>query len=628
MYFHTNPNLYYCMSAIAGFFSPNEHISKDDLRTMAQTLKHRANQEPQLFYTPLAGIAQCNLMITENHSPEIWQILDFESERYLLAFDGDISNIDELRREFQITLPPADKTEIITQLIEKQGIEICSQFTGSFAIAVYDASEKKLTLLRDCLGLKPLYYFWDGETCVFASELKALRNLAYVRNHSSINYAAVNYFLHNGYIGNFYSIYTNIYKCIGGTRVEIQANQLRKFTFKQLKTKIHTDTTTDFIQARETLRDLIEQSVRNCMKHNCSYASFLSGGTDSSLVTAVMQHNSSARIQTFTVDFPDSPHNESAHAQKIANYLGTEHNTIQCTKVDAMQLLPTLLDIYDEPYIDTSALPTLLISQQAKQSAPIAFLGDGGDELFLGYGAYTWAQRLQNPLFASCRKPISSLLKLGNDTYRRGAKVLNFPNKDFLPSHIYSQEQGLFSRAEIANLLHKDFVQPFEQIQYQTNLARPLSPAEQQAFFDFHYPLQEELITKVDRASMYFGLKTFAPLLDDTIIEFALNVDESLKIHNGKQKYLLKQVLYDYVPAELFNRPKWGFSIPLQKWLSNDLSYLLDEWLNPQMLQKHNIVNPQVVQHYLYLFRKKNHAHLYNRLWALVVLHQFLECKL
>ena len=139
---------------------------------------------------------------------------------------------------------------------------------------------------------------------------------------------------------------------------------------------------------------------------------------------------------------------------------------------------------------------------------------------------------------------------------------------------------------------------------------------------------QEELITKVDRASMYFGLKTFAPLLDDTIIEFALNVDESLKIYNGKQKYLLKQVLYDYVPAELFNRPKWGFSIPLQKWLSNDLSYLLDEWLNPQMLQKHNIVNPQVVQHYLYLFRKKNHAHLYNRLWALVVLHQFLECKL
>ncbi|MCL2327673.1 MAG: asparagine synthase (glutamine-hydrolyzing) [Bacteroidetes bacterium] len=614
------------MSAIAGFFSQYNHIPESDLHAMALALKHRGQHGEHFFHETPAGIAHCNLTIEGNFLPEIQQPVHSACGRYVLAFDGDICNADELRREYALSTQPMAEVEIILQLIVQQGIRVCSQFSGSFAIALYDRFEKKLTLLRDCLGAKPLYYFWDGTTCVFASELKALQKVAYVKSHTTINYAAVNYFLHSGYVGGDYSIYTNIYKVESGTSIEIRENCLQKNRFKQLNDSIQAETITDFAQARETLRDLVEAAVRTRMKNNCKYASFLSGGIDSSLVTAIMQRNSSARIQTFTVDFPDSPHNESSYAQKIASYLGTEHHTIQCTKNDAARILPTLLDIYDEPYADTSALPTLLVSQAAKQSAPVAFLGDGGDELFLGYGAYTWAQRLQNPHLVRWRKPLSAVLQLTNDSYRRGAKVLNFPNKDLLPSHIYSQEQGFFSRPEIAKLMAQpEFLQAFEQIQYQNGLARTLSPAENQALFDLHYALQEELITKVDRASMHYGLKTFAPLLDDSIIEFALNVDERLKLHNGEKKYLLKQVLYDYVPAELYNRPKWGFSIPLQSWLAGDLSFLLDEWLNPQMLKKHGVVNPKVVERYVYLFRKKNHAHLYNRLWALVVLHQFLE---
>ncbi len=598
------------MSAIAGFYSPHNHISKNDLHTMAQTLKHRGEHSEHFFLEAPAGI-----------------LTSFQSAcgRYVLAFDGNICNIDELRREYRLSVQAMAECEIILQLIIKQGFAVCNQFSGSFAIALYDKFEKKLTLLRDVLGSKPLYYFWNNTTCVFASELKALQKVAYVKSHTTINYSAVNYFLHSGYVGGNYSIYTNIYKVESGASVEIQENFLQKNRFKQLNDSIQAETITDFTQARETLRDLIESSVRNRMKHNCSYASFLSGGIDSSLVTAVMQRNSSARIQTFTVDFPDSPHNESAYAQKIANYLGTEHHTVQCTKDDAARILPTLLDIYDEPYADTSAVPTLLVSQAAKQSAPIAFLGDGGDELFMGYGAYKWAKRLHNPQLVRWRKPLSALLELTGDTCRRGAKVLNFPDKNFLPSHIYSQEQEFFSQPEIAKLVHTEFLRAFDQIQYQSGLARALSPAEEQALFDLHYPLQEELITKVDRASMHYGLKTHAPLLDNDIIEFALNVDEKLKIHNSEQKYLLKQVLYDYVPAELYNRPKWGFSIPLQRWLSGDLAYLLDEWLNPELLKKHSVVNPKEVERYLYLFRTKNHLHLYNRLWALAVLHQFLE---
>ncbi|MDR0940668.1 MAG: asparagine synthase (glutamine-hydrolyzing), partial [Bacteroidales bacterium] len=590
------------MGAITGFYSQNEQLSKKDLFSMAHSLAHRGNNSESFFYENSAGIAHC---------------IQSENGRYVLSFDGDIGNVDELRREYLgSTQQPMAEIEIILRLIEKCELAVCKQFTGAFAIALYDTAEKKLTLLRDCLGTKPLYYFWDGQVCVFASELKALRTVNYVRAHTSLNYAAVNYFLHSGYVGGDYSIYTNIYKLVGGTSIEVSGNTLQKNVFKNLNDTIHAETITDFTQARETLRDLLEASVRNCMKTNCSYASFLSGGSDSSLVTAVMQHNSSARIQTFTVDFPDSPRNESGYAQKIADYLGTEHHTIPCTKDDAARILPTLLDIYDEPYLDTSALPTLLVSQAAKQVAPIAFLGDGGDEMFMGYGAYQWAKRLHNPHLARWRKPLSALLQLTNDTYRRGAKELNFPDKNSIPSHIYSQEQGLFSQPEIAKLVYPEFLQAFDQVQYQSGLARVLSPAEEQVLFDLHYPLQEELIPKVDRASMYYGLKTFAPLLSDSMIEFALNVDESLKVRNGESKYLLKQVLYDYIPAELFNRPKWGFSIPLQVWLSGDLSYLLDEWLNPDLLKKHGIVNHKVVEHYLFLFRKKHHRHLYNRLWA------------
>jgi asparagine synthase (glutamine-hydrolysing) len=494
-----------------------------------------------------------------------------------------------------------------------------------FAIAIYDTVNQKLTLIRDRMGIKPLYYFWDGKNLAFASELKALLKLQFIQNQKSINYSALNEFLLLGYTGIHESIYNNIYKLPAGSYLEIDANSFNISPFWEIKNKIQKETITDYYQAKETLHDLVEASVRYRLKSDVPYGTFLSGGIDSSLVTAVAQRNLTSRLKTFTIGFADSKYNESNHAKKVADFLGTDHTELLVTEQDAIRLTHSILDIYDEPFADSSAIPTMLVSQLARTQVTMTLSGDGGDELFMGYGAYTWAKRLENPFLATFRKPIAAGMSLGNDWFKRGAKVLNYNNSENIPSHIFSQEQGFFTRNEISKLLSKDFVKPINLIEYPKSLARNFSATENQAFFDMNYYLKEDLLTKVDRASMQFSLESRVPLLDYNIVEFALNVDESLKIKDNTQKYLLKQVLYDYVPAEMFQRPKWGFSIPLKTWLKTDLRFLITDYLNPTLIAKHGIFNQNMVQSIIDKFLQHEQDHLYTRVWAMILVQRFFE---
>jgi asparagine synthase (glutamine-hydrolysing) len=282
-----------------------------------------------------------------------------------------------------------------------------------------------------------------------------------------------------------------------------------------------------------------------------------------------------------------------------------------------------MLNAYDEPFADSSAIPTMLVAKLARQEVKMTLSGDGGDELFHGYGFYNWANRLNHPLIQLLKTPIAAGLKLGNNRMKRASSLFTFP-KNHLKTHIFSQEQYYFSEAELQNLLGEKYAALPSELNHEKALARNLLPAEQQSLFDINYYLKDDLLTKVDIATMKFGLENRVPLLDYRLVEFALNLSPDLKIKNGEQKYLLKQLLYQYVPKQLFDRPKQGFSIPLATWLKGDLNYLIHEHLNQKNIENYAWVKWSEVQKLVLRFNN-GETYLYTRVWALIVLHHWLK---
>jgi asparagine synthase (glutamine-hydrolysing) len=358
---------------------------------------------------------------------------------------------------------------------------------------------------------------------------------------------------------------------------------------------------------------------------------FLSGGIDSSLVTANAVNLSGVKVNTFSIGFEENKYNESIYAKAVANHLGTNHHEFIVSYKDAIDLIDTIFDAYSEPFADPSAIPTMLVSKLAKKHVTVTLSGEGGDELFLGYGSYKWAERLNNPFVKILRKPIGLALSKSN-SFKRHASYFDYPNQNLQYSHTLSQELYYFSLDEINNMISDDFknypgadnIEQLNNFGIEINhLERNLSPMEKQAIFDLHFYLQGDLLTKMDRASMYFSLEARVPYLDHRIIEFSLNLAPELKYKNGIPKYLLKEILYQYVPKKMFDRPKQGFAIPLEKWLKDELRFLIEENLSKDIIEKFGFVN------YTYVETLKNDFfngkdYYYSRIWLLIVLHKWL----
>ena len=614
------------MCGIAGFYSDNQSFSRPELSAMADSIRHRGPDAEGFFFDAGIGLAHRRLSIIDLSS-HANQPMYSESGRSVMVYNGEIYNYDEIRREQGFVPRTTSDTEIALMMLEKWGAApAAEQFNGMFAIAWLDKQTRVLSIVRDRVGIKPVYYYWDGRDFAFASELKALLQLQKVFRGRQVCQEAVNQFLHLGYIPAPNSIYLNIYKQPAGTILQFDGKQLEIKAFWQAKDALTRETITNEMQAKETLRDLVETSVRYRLKSDVPFGSFLSGGIDSSLVTAVAQRNHSQRMKTFSIGFDHPKHDESQFARKVAQYLGTEHNEFRVTLDEAKALVPSLLDVYDEPFSDTSAFPTMIVSQLARKHVTMVLSGDGGDELFMGYGAYSWAERLQTGWLAHAHNFVGTAAKMLGSRYKRVGNLLCYNRNCDLRSHIFSQEQYLFSQSQVEKMRGNSHGLEFAN-DMPTDL-RTFTPAEQQAYFDLHYYLPDDLLVKVDRATMIHGLEARVPLLDYNIVEFALNVSPALKVKNGVQKHLLKQVLYDYIPANLFDRPKWGFSIPLKDWLKTDLAYLIDEYLSDELVHRHSAVPVKYVQQLKKQFRNGNNDYLYNRIWALIVLHKFLQEKM
>jgi len=615
------------MCGIAGFYSLNNTFTESHLRLMAEKIRHRGPDADGFYCEYPVGLAHKRLSIIDL-STAANQPMTSLCQRYVIVFNGEIYNYQEIKasllKEKDIQFKTNSDTETLLEGFALWGTQLFEKLCGMFVFALFDKQEKTLYICRDRLGIKPLYYYADNNDFAFASELKSLTAVSSINQNLSVNNTAINEYLYLGYIPQPHSIYNSIGKFPAGHWACIKDGKSEINKYWSIEETITPHTFNDENQAKAALKSLLQKIVREHLICDVPYGSFLSGGIDSSLVSAIAKEVSHLPLHTFSVGFQESKHNESHYAKKVAQHLGTVHHELTVTEKEAIEIIPKLMDIYDEPYADSSAIPTYLISKLSKEHVTMALSGDGGDELFLGYGAYFWAKRLQNPVLKAFRKPIAWGLSTMNSRFKRASLVFNYPNENQLKSHIFSQEQYLFSQNEISSILNPAYLSQISLNEDFSCTQRQLSETEKQSLFDIHYYLKDDLLVKVDRASMQHALEVRVPLLDHRLVEFAVNLNQSLRLKDKTTKYLLKQVLYDYVPKEIFDRPKWGFSIPLEKWMSKELKPYIYDNLSASVIDKYGIVKATEVQKLLKLFENGHYGYLYNRIWVLAILHDFL----
>jgi asparagine synthase (glutamine-hydrolysing) len=616
------------MCGILGIINHRNTVNDATFGQMISSLEHRGPDANGMYKDEDAMLGHLRLSILDL-SEAANQPMHSHCGRYAMVYNGEVYNFRELQDEIQKAEPgfkPAttSDSEIILEAFVRWKTSFVEKLNGMFAIAIWDKSEKQLYLFRDRMGIKPIYYFHKNGFFAFAPELKALTSCPEIKGELNIDYTAINQYLHLGYIPGPLSIFKEIRKFPAAHFGCINKDDFKLVRYWDLDEKPLLGRITNKDQALSELRELVESSVKYRLISDVPYGTFLSGGIDSSLVTAVAQKMNQEPVNTFSIGFWEKEFNEAPHARKVAEYLGTVHHEYTVTEKEALEWIPKILSIYDEPFADSSAIPTLLVSRMARENVTMTLSGDGGDELFMGYGAYKWAERLTNPYISAFKTPAGRILKLGNNRMKRVSHLFEKTLKEHFHSHVFSQEQYLFSRNEVKNYLNTKFLSDFDLNENMDERLKNLTPAEKQALFDLKYYLPDDLLVKVDRASMHFGLETRVPLLDYRIVEWALQLDPKLKIHNGNAKWLLKELLFEYVPRELFDRPKWGFAIPLRKWLKKELKEYAMDYLDPLTINRFGILNNHEVQNLLTQFYNKNQDYLYNRIWLLIILQKWL----
>jgi asparagine synthase (glutamine-hydrolysing) len=612
------------MCGIAGYFTSGRQLSKESLVGMTTCLKHRGPDADGFFHNGHTGLGHRRLSIIDL-STGANQPMYSADGRYVIIFNGEVYNFQEIAQDLKVSLKTHGDTEVILEAYAQWGPSFVNKLNGMFALAIYDIQANSLFICRDRLGIKPIYYYHQDGLFAFASELKALTGLPELSGKFNVDYNSVKEFLYLGYVPTPNSIYAEVKKFPQGYTGMLDGNNNLTLTpYWVLSEKVTGNVITDEAEAKKQLNELVNSAVKYRMIADVPFGTFLSGGVDSSLVTAVAQSNSSVPVNTFSIGFKESSFNEAEHARKVATHLGTHHHEFMVSYQEAIDLFEDIIDVYDEPFADSSSVPTMLVSKLARQHVTMTLSGDGGDETYLGYGFYNWAERLSNPVVNALRGPIATALSFGDNRKQRAALMFKYPDKARLKSHIFSQEQYYFSENDFAQYLTpalngKSRIR-LEEDNHVT--ARKLSPAEEQAVFDMRYYLPDDLLVKVDRASMKYSLESRVPLLDYRLVEFALNVHPSLKMKDGNLKYLLKQVLYDYVPKELFDRPKWGFGMPINQWLKKELKHLIDQYTHPELIQKAGLMQPEAVKTLVaqYLSGKD---YLYNRVWLTIILHRW-----
>lgn len=600
------------MCGITGWFAPDavhEQVMTSAVTKMAQTLHHRGPDDRGIWVDTASGIGlgHTRLSIVDlSHAGH--QPMQSHCGRYLLSFNGEIYNHQDLRAALitecgEIDFNGHSDTETLLMGISTWGLEKTLRLAhGMFAMALWDRSQRRLYLARDRVGEKPLYYGRLRNGIVFGSELKALT--AHPDWEGRIDTKSLALYLRHGYIPAPHSIFQGVAKVIPGEILmfDRQADEIAEGVRQcYWRHEITADGSLDEVTALERLDSLLRRTIRREMLADVPVGAFLSGGIDSSLIVALMQQESPGAVQTFTIGFDDPRYDEADHARRVATFLGTRHEELYVTAEDALSLIPALPERYDEPFADASAIPTMLVSHLARRTVTVALSGDGGDELFGGYNHYQWGARIHS-LYRSIPYTLRSVV----------ASFLEKSGRDWLPPSIGTKlaRAGVLlggkDRIELlfrigshwhdpASILIQD-VQPYTTLDINAADAGNISITDLLMLHDKQYFLPDDIMVKVDRASMAVSLESRAPFLDHSIVEFAATLPMPLKIQDGKGKWLLRKLLKTYIPESLTERPKMGFGAPVGQWLRGPLQPWADELLDERRLCNQGLFNAQAVR--------------------------------
>lgn len=561
--------------------------------------------------------------------------------RFVIVFNGEIYNFAEIRAQLidaGHAFAGTGDTEVVLHAFAEWGSNAVTRFRGIFAFALWDEQEQRIELTRDRVGVKPLYFGWNGGTLCFGSELKALR--CYRHWKPEIDPTALGEYLQYGYIAGDRTIYKGIHKLKPGHRLILQrAGQPRIEPYWSVLDALDTKTSGTDAELEEELEELLIESFRYRMVSDVPVGVYLSGGIDSSLVTAILTHHHPAEIRTFTIGFSEDTHDESRWAKKVARHCGSKHTEYILGVSEALEIARNWGNLFDEPFGDSSGIPTLLVSRLAGEEVKVVLSADGGDELFSGYKVYSSVLGRLNQLeriprwagdtLALALSPLAPRLPehaaegvplpdpRQGDLLRR---LLRFRSMLKNPSAGYLMNMYLSSwDSDEINRLIGNYSSPRP-----TADSYPGEPATQISLWDFQHYLPEDILTKVDRTTMAVSLEGREPLLDHRLVEFAFNLPPHLRRGRLGPKHLLRSILYRYIPRELVDRPKQGFSIPLESWLRTDLKELVDEYLGSARIRSAGLMDAVLVRRYVDRFFGGDKT-LATPLWLLLAFEMWRE---
>lgn len=614
------------MCGIVGFRT-DRTISKQkieaSLEKMTTFIEHRGPDDFGYFYhtensirTMSMGFRRLSIIDLSSlgHQPMLY-------ENLTITFNGEIYNFQSVKNELinkGYAFKSKTDTEVILKGFHHWGNEIFSKLNGMFAIAIYNKETEQLTLARDRMGIKPLNYYSGKNGFFYASEIKAI-----VQNdltEVTLNKAVIAEYLYHGYITQPNSIYNEINKVKPGHLITIDSNgKISDLEYWKLPQQENTYNSLN--EASQKLDILVNSAVELRMISDVPLGSFLSGGYDSSLVSAVMQNQKSTKIDTFSIGFSHPKYDESPYASQVAKHINSNHHTFNVEIDQTKEVINTVYKLLDEPFADSSLIPTYLLSKLTKSKVTVALSGDGGDELFHGYKRYMTSENLIKYKFLSkLIQPTQWINNFNKTLYNINPRYSKYPllnNKTNIINHGY-----INSKIYLDGLV-KDI--PFTNNPIFLEINEDNHIIDEHSRLDLNTYLPNDILMKVDKASMLNSLEARTPLLDHRIVEFSQFINPSLKIKKGDGKHLLKNLTHQYIPKSIMERPKKGFSIPVLQWLKTDLNFLVTDYLNSNYIENQNIFCVNKINNILDIFNHKNDVVIHNTVWNLVVFQMWWE---
>ena len=627
------------MCGLAGFIDFKCSTPESVLHAMTQSILHRGPDDAGHAYFQHAyatvGLGFRRLSIIElsalGHQP-----MYSNDGRYCITFNGEIYNHAEIKKTLMVAgirFKSNSDTEVILQAYITWGYACVNRFIGMFAFVIYDTKEQVLVACRDRAGVKPLFYYQHQNLFLYGSELKSFHQHGSFVKQIDVDALAL-YFQH-GYIPAPHCIFKHTYKLLPGhwlkLNLKTQALTTEKYwdvtdAYNKPKVKI------DYKDAIAETEKLLLSACNYRMVADVPVGIFLSGGYDSSLVTALLQSQQTQKLKTFTIGFEEETYNEAIHAGNVAKHLGTEHHAYTCTYKEALDIIPMLPQMYDEPFADSSAIPTYLVSKMARQHVTVALSADGGDETFAGYTKYAKGLQYINKLnkvpgfvktLGSLPINITQPFKRSNLAVPDRLEKLKLILKANHHADAFNVITQAMTVAEVRQLLKPEFTKSITAFDDFANL-RSSDMLDHFLWLDYQTFLVDDILQKVDRATMAVSLEGREPLIDYRIIEWAAQLPAAFKLHNGTGKRILRDITHKYLPKEIMERPKMGFRIPIEKWYKNEHKDILLAYVNADKINAYGLLNHKTIEKMIHAYLKSD-IEDFHRIWKILMLQMWME---